>query len=73
MTLSDPEKLMLDTLNAFRDVFGPFELKVTTDRFTAATPGYPKVEPQVECSSQTWDRHAKHPLHDRIMAWRAKR
>lgn len=76
MPISDPLKPVNElhaALIDFRNVFGPFDLKVTLPNVTLATPGYPINTEYQERSSQPWDSTAKHPLNDKIMAWRAKK
>lgn len=71
--MTEPQTDMLNVLRDFKETFGPFELKFTGPNYVAVTPGYPAQEPKLECSSQPWDYKAKHKLHDKIMAWRAKK
>jgi hypothetical protein len=73
MTNTDPKKMMLDTLAAYRAAFGPLKLLVTTEQFKAATPDYPIHTEYREYPATPWDSSVKHPQHEKIMGWRAGR
>ena len=63
----------LKFMHDMRDAFGQFEFRVTTKTHVITSTGYPKVEPQNDFEAKPWNHEAKHKLHNRIVAWRARK